>query len=77
MKLLEFVTETKIGIKEWLVPQISEHCPVNKPIRFENTNNWLSRPGRASALIPNDGIAHEWITSADVTSERIRFITGK
>jgi hypothetical protein len=26
----------KMGIKEWFVPQISEHWPVYKPIRLEN-----------------------------------------
>jgi hypothetical protein len=27
------VASTMIGIKLWFAPQISEHCPVNKPDR--------------------------------------------
>ena len=67
----------KIGIKEWLVPQISEHCPVYNPTRFENKKIWFNRPGRASTFIPKEGIVQEWITSADVIKDRISIFTGK
>lgn len=55
----------RIGIKLWLDPQISEHWPVNIPGRLINIFNWFKRPGIASALIPKEGIVHEWITSLD------------
>jgi hypothetical protein len=48
-----------MGIKEWFIPQISEHCPENNPNRFEDTNVWFRRPGSASTFTPIDGIAHE------------------
>jgi len=48
-----------IGMKEWLVPQISEHCPMNKPIRLEDKKIWFSRPGIASTFSPIDGIVQE------------------
>lgn len=35
------------------------------------------RPGIASIFIPNCGIAHECITSAEVTVTNILFATGK
>lgn len=67
----------KIGINEWFIPQISEHCPVYNPIRFENKKIWFSRPGRASTFVPIDGIVQEWITSADVIKDRIKTPTGR
>ena len=67
----------KIGIKEWLDPQISEHCPENRPICFENKKIWFNRPGRASTFIPKEGIVQEWITSADETKDRISILTGR
>lgn len=48
-----------IGMKEWFIPQISEHCPVNRPSRLEEMNVWFRRPGRASTFTPMDGTAHE------------------
>lgn len=66
-----------MGMNEWFVPQISEHWPVYKPIRFENRNNWFNRPGKASALIPSEGIVQEWITSTDVIKDRISIFTGR
>ena len=54
-----------IGIKLWLIPQISEHWP-NKIfgllIIIFFLLIWL---GIESILIFNDGIVHEWITSKD------------
>ena len=72
MNCFGVITLTMIGIKEWFAPQISEHWPENKPIRFGVLNTWLTRPGRASTLDPSDGTVHEWITSSDETN--IRFV---
>ena len=52
-------TSRMIGMNEWFAPQISEHCPVNKPSRFLWMISWFSRPGEASAFTPIDGMAHE------------------
>lgn len=60
-----------IGIKLWLIPQISEHWPKNIPGRFINRVVWLRRPGVESILIPRDGIVQAWITSIDVVKIRI------
>lgn len=76
MKSLGETASSTIGIKLWLAPQISEHCPYNKPGRRQYILNWLSRPGIASTLIPNDGIVHEWITSAADTRRRICVLNG-
>ena len=38
--------------------------------------SWFKRPGIASALIPREGIVHEWITSAAVTRIRISVFIG-
>lgn len=67
----------KIGIKEWFIPQISEHCPTYKPSRFEKRKIWFRRPGRASTFVPIEGIVQEWMTSADVIRERIKTFTGR
>lgn len=48
-----------IGIKEWFIPQISEHCPVKIPNRLENKKIWFNRPGIASTFVPKDGTVHE------------------
>jgi hypothetical protein len=56
-----------------LLPQISEHCPVNIPSRFEKMKVWLIRPGSASTFLPMEGIVQEWITSEDVI--RIRMVS--
>ena len=77
MNSLEEENKTRIGINEWFVPQISEHCPEYSPTRLENKNNWFNRPGKASTFTPRDGIAQEWITSADEISERIRLFVGR
>lgn len=74
---LGVVIIARMGIKEWFVPQISEHWPEYIPIRLENRKIWFKRPGRASTFVPKDGIVQEWITSADVTNERIRVFTGR
>jgi len=63
-------------MKEWFVPQISEHCPMNKPIRLEDMKIWFNRPGIASTFRPIEGIAQEWITSADVINNRAVVFTG-
>lgn len=65
-----------IGINLCPAPQISEHCPINIPGRFEISMAWFIRPGVASAFTPNDGIAHEWSTSLDVTITRVGDIVG-
>jgi len=53
------------------MPQISEHCPLYSPIRLGVINNWLRRPGKASALTPIEGTVHEWITSLEDASSRV------
>ena len=65
-----------IGIKEWLAPQISEHCPVSRLGRLILKYNWFKRPGKASTLTPKEGIVQEWITSAEDTIKRIEVIFG-
>lgn len=37
---------------------------------------WFSRPGIASALIPRDGIVHEWMTSKEVEISRRGSLVG-
>lgn len=76
MKLLIEVTSNVIGINLWLAPQISEHCPKNKPGRFDNDDNWLSRPGTASIFKPCEGTVQEWITSAEVIIYLIFMLKG-
>lgn len=66
----------KIGIKEWLAPQISLHWPTIIPQRLTNDEICLIRPGVASILIPRDGIVHEWITSSDEIRNRIEHLIG-
>lgn len=68
MKLVDSIT---MGIKLWLVPQISEHWPKYTPGRLINKYDWLSRPGVESILIPREGTVQEWITSIEVVSIRI------
>lgn len=67
---------TLIGIKLWLAPQISEHWPKNTPVRLNDSINWFNRPGRASAFTPNEGRAHEWITSDLVAINRTWLLIG-
>jgi len=64
-------------MKLWFAPQISEHCPKNRPIRFAFILTWLSRPGVASAFSPMAGMAHEWSTSAAVIKTRMSVLIGK
>lgn len=66
-----------MGINEWLIPQISEHCPKNNPGEFIKKIIWLRWPGVASILIPNEGIVQEWITSEAVTIIWICNFIGK
>jgi len=75
--LLTNLISTEIGIKEWLAPQISEHCPVYKPNRLERKKDWFKRPGFASILTPKEGKAQEWITSAEVANRRMFWFKGK
>lgn len=65
-----------IGIKLWLIPQISEHWPKNIPGRFINKLIWFIRPGIASILIAKLGIVHEWITSSEEIKSRIFNLKG-
>lgn len=60
-----------IGINEWLIPQISEHCPQNNPGRLQIMLIWFNRPGQASIFNPNLGTLNEWITSIDEINNRI------
>ena len=48
-----------MGINEWFIPQISEHCPENNPNRLDDRNVWFNRPGRASTFTPMEGTAQE------------------
>jgi hypothetical protein len=50
---------------------------VNTPIRLDNKNTWFKRPGSASTLTPMVGIAHEWMTSAEDTKQRIAVFLGR
>lgn len=65
-----------MGINLWPAPQISEHCPIIIPGRFDIIVIWFIRPGVASAFIPREGIVHEWSTSFDVISIRVGTIEG-
>lgn len=76
IKFLYDVHSIEIGINLWLIPQISEHCPKKIPGRWDIRVIWLIRPGDASILIPRDGIVQEWITSMEVTNNRIGVIKG-
>lgn len=71
MKLLKFIDSIIIGIKLWLVPQISEHWPKNNPDRLIKKLIWFNRPGVPSIFTLRLGIVHEWITSIAVTIIRI------
>lgn len=77
MKFFIGTLSTTIGINLWFAPQISEHCPYINPGRSILILPWFNRPGTASILIPKAGTAHEWITSAAVTSNRICEFIGK
>lgn len=71
LKLVKLVDSRQIGMKEWFIPQISEHWPKNRPGRFIKSIDWLSRPGVESILIPKEGTVQEWITSIDDVRIRI------
>jgi len=60
-----------MGIKEWLTPQISEHCPNTDPDRILIKLIILIRPGLASIFTPKLGTAQECNTSSDVIKPRI------
>ena len=66
-----------MGMNEWLGPQISEHCPKNKPVRSAKKLISFKRPGQQSALTPREGIVQEWRTSIEVTSKRTGASTGR
>ena len=59
-----------MGINLWLAPQISEHWPKYTPLRLEEKQNWLIRPGTASIFKPKEGMVQEWITSEEDTKNR-------
>lgn len=66
-----------MGIKEWFIPQISEHWPI-KIVEFPIIKLiWLIRPGIESLLIFNLGIVQEWITSLEVVRIWIGRLIGK
>lgn len=71
MKLSMLVDSITIGIKLWLIPQISEHWPKNIPGRLRNIIDWFNRPGVESILIPKDGTVQAWMTSVEVVIIRI------
>lgn len=71
MKLIIFVDSITIGIKLWLMPQISEHWPKNIPGRLRNIIDWFKRPGVESILTPKDGTVQAWITSVEDVIIRI------
>lgn len=77
LKFKKLVASTTIGINLWLIPQISEHWPKNKPGRFISSIVWLSRPGVESILIPKAGIVQAWITSIEVVKIRIGKLNGR
>lgn len=65
-----------IGIKLWLIPQISEHWPKINPGLLILTIwlfNWF---GIVSILILIEGIVHEWITSIEVKINWIGILKG-
>lgn len=64
-------------MKEWFIPQISEHWPKNNPGRFIYNIDWFKRPGVESILIPNEGIVQEWITSIEEVRTRIGKLNGR
>jgi hypothetical protein len=64
-------------MKEWLAPQISEHCPKNKPHTGKEEKTIFIRPGLASAFIPKQGIVHLWRTSEELIKNRHTELTGK
>lgn len=63
MNLINLMDSNMMGINLWLVPQISEHCPVKIPGFLISRLDWFSRPGMASILIPRDGMVQECRTS--------------
>lgn len=71
MKLSMLVDSITIGIKLWLMPQISEHWPKNTPGRLRYIMDWFNRPGVESILIPKDGTVQAWMTSVEVVIIRI------
>lgn len=58
------------------MPQISEHCPVTNPERLDLNVVVFRRPGIESTFKPNEGMAHEWITSFLVVITRIHIFLG-
>lgn len=77
MKFKKLVDSITIGINLWFVPQISEHCPKNKPGRFIINIVWFNRPGVESILIPKAGTVQAWITSIEVVKIRIGKLNGR
>lgn len=59
-----------------MAPQISEHCPKNKPGRLIKEKIWFKRPGIASIFIPKEGIVQEWITSIEEIRKRVLILKG-
>lgn len=75
-KCFSGTASTTIGMKLWLAPQISEHCPKNTPVREVARGSWFSRPGTASTFTPSEGTVHECSTSSAVTTIRACRLAG-
>lgn len=65
MNSLIITLSIMIGINLWLIPQISEHCPIKIPILLDWIFMLFTCPGIESILIFIDGMVHEWITSIE------------
>lgn len=76
LKSLSVIISKQIGILECCLPQISEHWPYKTPGTEEIKFTWLTRPGTASALTPNEGIVQECKTSALVINTRTLLLIG-
>lgn len=76
-KCFKGIISSTMGIKLWLDPQISEHCPKYKPGRVASRVVWFKRPGIASVFNPREGTAQECKTSSDEISIRIVSSAGK
>lgn len=76
IKIFDGTLSIEIGINLWLAPQISEHCPKNRPGRLVKKLTWFNRPGTASTFTPRAGTVQEWRTSAAVINVRIWVLIG-
>jgi len=65
-----------MGIKLWLIPQISEHWPKNNPNTGKDIFTIFKIPFIASNLTNKLKITQEWITSNEVTQKLILRLCG-